>query len=61
LGEWLLDDVLKVPSGQVVTMDMLDALGIDSVEIRKIDAENFEIDFKETGTFEDFRQHYEEN
>jgi len=60
LGEWLLDDVLKVPSGQVVTMDMLDTLGIDSVEIRKIDAENFEIDFKETGTFEDFRQDYNE-
>lgn len=55
LGEWLLDEVLKVKPGELVTINQLDEIGIDSVEIRKIDSENFEIDFKETGTFADFK------
>jgi hypothetical protein len=58
LGEWLLDEVLKVSSGEIVTMDMLDGLGIDSVEIRKRDDKNFEIDFKKTGTYEKFLKKY---
>lgn len=55
LGKWLLEDVLKVEAGQLVTIDMLDEMGIDSVEVRKVNSQLFEIDFKETGTFEDFK------
>lgn len=54
LGKWILDDILNIPEGELVTLDMLNAIGIDSVEIRKIDDDNFEIDFKETGTYEAF-------
>lgn len=35
LGKWLLRDVLKVPIGQIVTREMLDACGYDSVIIIK--------------------------
>ena len=56
LGGWLIDDVLKAEPGKVITIEQLDALGIDSVEVRKIDDENFEIDFKETGTYEEFKE-----
>ena len=35
LGEWVLRKVLKKPVGEIVTMDDLNALGIDSVYIEK--------------------------
>lgn len=35
LGEWILRKVLKKPVGKIVTMDDLNALGIDSVYIEK--------------------------
>lgn len=54
LGEWLLDEVLSIPMGTLVTLEMLEAVGVDSVEIRKIDAEHYEIDFRELGTYEEF-------
>jgi len=57
LGEWLLDGVFKVKSEELVTMDMLDEVGIDSVEVRKVGTLLYEIDFKETGTFTDFKNH----
>lgn len=58
LGEWILRDILKIPEGKLVTYEMLEEIGIDSIEIRKIDLENYEIDFKELGSFEEFiRQH----
>lgn len=54
LGVWLIDHVLKLPEGQIVTRALLDDIGIDSVEITNID-EHFYLDFKKTGTFEDFQ------
>lgn len=56
LGEWLLDEVLKVKSGELVTMDMLDEIGVDTVEVRKVNNMLYEIDFKETGTYIDFKE-----
>ncbi|HOM78198.1 MAG TPA: hypothetical protein PLT50_03290 [bacterium] len=38
-------------------MDMLDEVGIDSVEVRKVSTLLYEIDFKETGKFTDFKNH----
>lgn len=55
LGEWLLRNVLDIPQGELLTYEDLLDIGIDSVEIRKIDDGNFEIDFKEVGTFEEFK------
>lgn len=54
LGNWLIDKVLKVQPGKIVTyQDLLD-IGVDSVEIQKIDDNNFEIDFKEVESYENF-------
>jgi hypothetical protein len=56
LGEWLIDKVLRLPPGQIVTYEMLESIGIDSVEIRKINNDNFEIDFKKLDSYEDFKE-----
>jgi len=54
LGEWLIDKVLKIKPGSIVTYDLLDSIGTDSVEVRKTANHDFEIDFKSSGTFEAF-------
>ena len=54
LGEWILRDILRIPIGTLVTYDMLIEAGIDSVEVRKIDNENYEIDFKKLNSYYDF-------
>ena len=54
LGKWILRDILNIPVGQLVTMEDLYAIGVDSVEIRKISDEYFEIDFKNIGSYEEF-------
>lgn len=54
LGQWLIDDVLKVKSGNIVTYDLLENVGVDTVEIRKVNDGKFEIDFKQTGTYSSF-------
>ncbi len=54
LGNWLIDTVLKVQPGKIVSYHDLEDIGVDSVEIQKIDNENYEIDFKGIGEFENF-------
>lgn len=54
LGLWILRDILKIPEGTLVTYSMLEEIGIDSVEIRKIDIENYEIDFKKLNSYDEF-------
>jgi hypothetical protein len=53
LGQWLLRDILKIEEGTLVTYEMLEAVGIDSVEISRINGKYF-IDFKKLGSYEDF-------
>jgi hypothetical protein len=60
LGEWLFDTVLKTKEGEIITYEKLQELGIDSVEIRKIDIENYEIDFMPTDSFEEFKKGFDE-
>ncbi|MBI1856742.1 restriction endonuclease [Candidatus Saccharibacteria bacterium] len=55
LGEWLIDGVLKLPEGQIVTKHMLDTLGIDSVELSK-ENNNYSLNFKKTGSYEKFKE-----
>jgi hypothetical protein len=50
LGKWLLRDVLKLKEGTLVTIDKLNAIGIDSVRIDKTE-KCFEINFAKTGTY----------
>lgn len=56
LGEWLRDEVLNVKDGVLVTYNMLKKINIDSVEIIKKDRNNYFINFKSLGTFEEFEQ-----
>lgn len=58
LGEWLLDDILKIAPGKLVTYALLEEIGIDSVEVEKESDNLFSIYFKETGTYEDFAEQY---
>jgi len=54
LGKWILRDVLKLEEGKLVTFEMLQILGIDSVRIDKQDSENYEINFASSGSYENF-------
>ncbi len=54
LGEWLLRKVLRVPEGTLITYDMLENFGIDSVIFTKIDFLKYKIDFCEVGTYEEY-------
>ena len=54
LGKWLLRDVLKLEYGELLTIQILEKYGIDSVRIDKIDAENYEINFAKIKAYDDF-------
>lgn len=53
LGEWLLREVLNLKPRQLVTYELLEQIGVDSVEISKINGE-YHIDFKSIGTYESY-------
>jgi hypothetical protein len=53
-GQWLLRDVLKLKQGELLTIEMLEEYGIDSVRIDKIDSENYEINFATINSYDDF-------
>ncbi|MCC3863898.1 NgoFVII family restriction endonuclease [Terrisporobacter petrolearius] len=55
LGEWILKDVLGLENREVVTMEYLDSLGIDSLRIIKLDDKHFKITVAETGAYERFK------
>jgi hypothetical protein len=58
LGEWLLRGFMKISHGQLVTYEMLETLGVDSVVIEKYDDENFGIDFAPIDSYEDFKEEH---
>jgi len=57
LGEWLLRKVFELSEGTIVTYEMLEIFGIDSIIFTKIDNLKYKVDFAELGTYEAF---YEE-
>ncbi len=59
LGKWLLRDVFKLKEGTLVTNELLDLYGIDSVRIDKIDENIYEINFAKKGSFEKFINDFE--
>lgn len=61
LGNWLLRHVLQVPVGQLVTYDMLENVGVDSVVVTKISEEHFRIDFAGLGSFAEFEDKFKNN
>lgn len=56
LGKWLLRDVLHLPEGKLVSRELLNLLGIDSVRLTKIDNGKFAMDFAKTDSYNDFLQ-----
>lgn len=54
LGKWLLRDVFNIPVGTLVSYEMLEKFGIDSVVFTKNDELDYSVEFAEIGTFEKF-------
>ena len=54
LGEWLLRTVFELPVGTVVTYEMLQKFGVDSVVFTKHGEFDYSVDFSEIGTYEAF-------
>jgi hypothetical protein len=54
LGKWLLRDVLNLKEGQLLTYKKLQEIGLDSVIIERIDSRTYAIDFRPSGTYEEF-------
>lgn len=59
LGEWLLRTVFELSEGELVTYDMLEKFGVDSVIFTKISEGQYKIDFSEIGTYEDYIENLE--
>lgn len=55
LGEWILRDVLGLQVRELLTMDRLVKLGVDSIRIIKIDNKNFKTELAETYAFENWK------
>ena len=60
LGKWLLRDVFEIEPGTVVTYEMLEKFGVDSVIFTKNSELDYSVDFSEIGTYEDFYNNGEE-
>jgi hypothetical protein len=54
LGHWILRDVLQLGEGEILTIDRLYQLGIDSVRIDKIEDGLYEMNFAAVDSFENF-------
>lgn len=52
LGKWLLRDVLNLDEGTVITYDMLQEKGFDTVLFTKYDNGHFAIDFTESDVYD---------
>lgn len=60
LGAWLLRNVFEIPEGTLVTYEMLQRFGIDSVIFTKFGEFEYSVDFSEIGTYEAFYEQVEE-
>lgn len=61
LGKWLLRDVFELPEGKIVTYEMLEVYGIDSVIFTKLSDQKYKIDFTEIGTYEKLLNNIEDS
>lgn len=60
LGEWILREVMNLKEGELLTYERLEVIGIDSVEVYKISDEEYRIDFRPMGTYDEFVEENEE-
>ncbi len=61
LGKWLLRDVLNLNERELLTYDKLQAIGLDTVVVYKIDNNTYDIDFTRIGSYENFLAENGEN
>ena len=54
LGEWILRSVLKLKQKELLTYEMFERIGIDSVLIEKINERQYRINFAKIGSYEEF-------
>ncbi len=54
LGKWLLRKVLNLKEKELLTYDKLQGIGFDSVIIERLDSKTYSMDFKSSGTYEEF-------
>ncbi len=54
LGKWLLKKVLNLKEKELLTYEKLQEIGLDSVIIERIDKKTYSIDFRPSGTYEEF-------
>ncbi|MDM3868866.1 hypothetical protein QF204_11830, partial [Proteus faecis] len=55
LGKWILHDVFGLEARELLTLDMLNELGVDSVKITKVSDTKFKIDLADTYAFEQWK------
>ena len=58
LGNWMLRKVLQVPTGELVTYDVLEKVGVGSGIVTKLAEDHVRIDFSGLGSFSDFEDKY---
>lgn len=54
LWQWILRDILNLHEGELLTYDKLQVIWVDSVRIDKLSNELFEINFANSGDYENF-------
>ena len=54
LGKWLLREVINLKEKELLTFEKLQVIGIDSVEVYKVSDKVYKIDFRPTGTYDEF-------
>lgn len=54
LGQWLLRNVFELNEKTLVTYEMLEKFGVDSVIFTKLENSKYKIDFSNIGTYENF-------
>lgn len=58
LGHWILRDILMQQNNTLVTYETLSELDIDSVIIRKINSQEYTLDFMQKNSFEEFKEEF---
>lgn len=54
LGKWLLRNVLNLKEKELLTYEKLQEIGFDSVVLERLDSKTYSIDFRPSGTYEEF-------
>ena len=60
LGEWILRDILELKPKVLVTKEILDMIGIDSVKLSKTGDGRYYLDFLKSGSYEEFEEENKE-